>query len=693
MRVAILILLLWSPLSAQHWRPIDLRPGPIAYDPARGRMLVQGGMERTFESDGSHWLLCPLANGPELGMGQLAHDLRRNRTVGIAADGTALEWDGVAWRVNAVMVQPTSVRDAQLAFDAVNGETLLFGDSFDNSTWTWNGARWFRRQPAHSPPPTMMHVLVGDPVRGVVLLFGGYSTAGLSSAAWEWDGTDWRAVAAVGPSARSHAAAAYDARRGRIVVVGGLTAISPSHEVWDWDGVQWAQTTPLPRVLGAASAAYDTARGVLVVIDTGLDDMSGSLLEFDGQQWQAQYLASVNPQQGVIVQDPLLQRPCFLACHFSYSPLPVAWWQWNGRQWQSLPSTGPLPWRESFAAAADRLHNNVVVFGGATAAGVVAETWTGSNAAWQQATPAVAPSPRLLPGMAWDGVRNEVLLFGGAAGYGGTLLGDCWSWDGARWRLLQPANSPPARQEALLAEVPNTGEVLLCGGRDAAGTILPDAWLWDGSNWTQVPWTHGGQVSWPGVQPTMLTGYGDQLILHGFAQGSERTWVAHATQLQHWFPIGGNGPFMVMPAVEDVGSGMLVSIGETFAWSEATVTAYSAGCPGRDLALTVAGISRSLAPLRFEVSRGAPGAFGVLVFDTAPGTVTLPGGCQLAVAQPSALAIWGSGGSGFASLAVTLPTLASGVLGLSIHAQAAALDATAPGGFVLSQGIRLTLGL
>src|SRR5260370_15477329 len=77
--------------------------------------------------------------------------------------------------------------------------------------------------PEASPPPLAAHAMAYDSARGVSVLFGGSSTiGGLSSATWEWDGTNWtqRAIA-TSPPARVWAGVAFDSVRNRIVLVGG----------------------------------------------------------------------------------------------------------------------------------------------------------------------------------------------------------------------------------------------------------------------------------------------------------------------------------------------------------------------------------------------------------------------------------------------------------------------------------------
>src|SRR5262249_40092545 len=73
-------------------------------------------------------------------------------------------------------------------------------------------------------------------------------------------------------------------------------------------------------------------------------------------------------------------------------------------------------------------------------------------------TPAAfAPSNSLPParsgmGMAYDGARNEVVLFGrGVDCCSGNYFSDTWTWDGTSWTQRFPVTSPPARTNINLA--------------------------------------------------------------------------------------------------------------------------------------------------------------------------------------------------------------------------------------------------
>jgi N-acetylneuraminic acid mutarotase len=107
----------------------------------------------------------------------------------------------------------------------------------------------------------------------------------------------------------------------------------------------------------------------------------------------------------------------------------------------------------------------------------VEETWLWESG-WTQPDVPVAPSSR--EGQAVTSLGGEVVLFGGSSpgelGFGS--LNDTWVWDGARWRQVFPATSPPGRSDAVFVTLGTTA--VLFGGQPDFG----DTWTWDGTTWT-----------------------------------------------------------------------------------------------------------------------------------------------------------------------------------------------------------------
>lgn len=138
--------------------------------------------------------------------------------------------------------------------------------------------------------------------------------------------------------------------------------------------------------------------------------------------------------------------------------------------------------------AYDSVRNEIVVFGGATATGESNETWRYQGATctarvWSAAQPTLAPSARSRTRLAFDARRGVAVLFGGSSN--GVELGDTWEWDGTAWIERTPATSPVARIDHAMAFDARRGRVLLFGGTRLQ-TRLSDTWEWDGTVWSRV---------------------------------------------------------------------------------------------------------------------------------------------------------------------------------------------------------------
>jgi hypothetical protein len=94
-----------------------------------------------------------------------------------------------------------------------------------------------------------------------------------------------------------------------------------------------------------------------------------------------------------------------------------------------------------------------------------------------------SPPPRYGMGMAYDGARQEVVMFGGFDQFNDPL-GDTWVWDGS-WSPLDPPNSPGPRYGLKMTYDAARHEIVLFGGTDEDGLDLTDTWTWNGSDWHQ----------------------------------------------------------------------------------------------------------------------------------------------------------------------------------------------------------------
>jgi hypothetical protein len=143
------------------------------------------------------------------------------------------------------------------------------------------------------------------------------------------------------------------------------------------------------------------------------------------------------------------------------------------------------------------------------------DTWEWDGEFWTQVAD-TGPSPRYMHAMAYDGVRQRVLLYGGLLGEvdnHGTLrgTGDTWEWDGSDWTQIEDAG-PGDRQSHALAYDEARQRVVLFGGAGSlfTDTMRRDTWEWDGNSWTHRTDLGPGPLIWHAM------GWGgSRVILYG----------------------------------------------------------------------------------------------------------------------------------------------------------------------------------
>lgn len=148
---------------------------------------------------------------------------------------------------------------------------------------------------------------------------------------------------------------------------------------------------------------------------------------------------------------------------------------------QMAPATSPSA-RQTGIMAYDTVRQRVVLFGG-SGGNPLGDTWEWDGTNWFAILSTNSPPPRMDGAMIYDAARQRVVLFGGR-GTAPQALGDTWEWDGTNWVQRTPATSPPPRQDHGMAYDDARQKVVLFGGNN--GSLLSDTWEWDGTNWVQI---------------------------------------------------------------------------------------------------------------------------------------------------------------------------------------------------------------
>ncbi len=152
--------------------------------------------------------------------------------------------------------------------------------------------------------------------------------------------------------------------------------------------------------------------------------------------------------------------------------------------WETRVVSSPPAARGAHAMAFDEARGQIVMFGGfAGGSQYLNDTWIWDGNTWQQKAPSIAPSARAGHAMAYDAANRLIVLFGGGDVNRRSLNNDTWVWDGSQWTQKFPSTSPPIRGYHTLAYDALRRQVVLFGG--ASSSPLNDTWVWDGNNWEQ----------------------------------------------------------------------------------------------------------------------------------------------------------------------------------------------------------------
>ena len=250
-------------------------------------------------------------------------------------------------------------------------------------------------------------------------------------------------MATGGPGVRYESGVCYDSNRGVTVMFGGSNIDGLLNDTWEWNGSIWTQKATTGTVPGARSMAYfayDSDRKVTLM--------------FGG------YGSGVN------------------------GAMNAETWEYNGTKWTQMNVQGPSG-RQGGGMAYDPLHHEMVLFGGSTArdgTGVVNQTWTWNGSKWSLANSS-GPSPRFNLSMAYDSLRQCVVLFGGSD----TNLnesGDTWEWNGTRWSQVSNEDILPRGEFGIVFDS-GMNRTIMFGGLtgNESGPTIAGMETWDGNEW------------------------------------------------------------------------------------------------------------------------------------------------------------------------------------------------------------------
>jgi hypothetical protein len=312
----------WLDVTPSPVRPPAREQHAMAYDTSLREVLMFGGvapngdiLDDVWSWNGARWqqhapLLMPA--------GRVEHALSSWETGAMLFGGANLAgniqntvhlWNGENWNAVASCppqeplcerVLPEARNGHAMVHDINRGTVTLFGgvlddNSYDGRTWEWRDNRFgWQSLSTSGPTGRQNHAMVFDAARMRTVLFGGSieTSATTFDDLWEWNGTQWSQITALGvrPSGRQRHALAYDSARGRTVLYGGRDASTNAlSDAWEWDGAQWmeiASSLP-PRVRLDHQLTYDPGRRRTVLFGGSESDELTWELEGDPDQRSA----------------------------------------------------------------------------------------------------------------------------------------------------------------------------------------------------------------------------------------------------------------------------------------------------------------------------------------------------------------------------------------------------------------------
>ncbi len=381
---------------------------------------------------------------------------------------------------------------------------------------------------------------------------------------------------------------------------------------------------------------------------------------------------------------------------FTYAGYLADTWVFHEGAWTLLhPTTSPSA-RDHSTLAWDPVDGYLLLVGGSGSGGSYSDTWTFVGGNWSQLPETTHPSARWASAMTWDAADSQMLLFGGCVG--GSAVGDTWSFQNGSWTQLFPVASPSKRENVALQFDPVANETILFGGDNYYAATYGDTWAFSAGNWTQLH-----PLRSPSARTEAGSAWDDALGAVVVFGGS----TASTTTDDTWMFSGGAWTVASLPqaptarefgmmAFDPVDSELVLFSGAGAAMFDDTWIFYQIS-----LSATVTP-PYGVAPLTVNYSAAVSGARGAVQYlwsfgdgnlsvdATAEETIAVPG---LYFASISAEDANGSGATATTMIRVIAPLVAavvaapaSGMIPLTVQCQAIASGGAPPYTFLWSSG-------
>ena len=298
-----------------------------------------------------------------------------------------------AWQAVQAAHVPSARTEAALAYDTKRSVAVLFGGTPHwtlsgvwesiGDTWEWNGQDWAELQPEHSPSPRFGAGMAFDEQRGVTVLFGGmvqvsaYEKNFLGDT-WEWDGQDWQEMfPAASPPGRQDQAMFFDPLRGRVVIYGGYY-VDPDtgsnvflDDAWEWNGETWRQIPfEETRINSGSGIVYDPFRQLPMLMD------GEGLWVWQQSSWtQPNFPATPPARWGTqMVYNSQAEKVILFGGSIDQTIFDDTW-AYDGQTWQPVVTKVRPPRRSGHNLFYDQMRGRVLLFGGLDGGTLYNDMW------------------------------------------------------------------------------------------------------------------------------------------------------------------------------------------------------------------------------------------------------------------------------------------------------------------------------
>jgi hypothetical protein len=170
-------------------------------------------------------------------------------------------------------------------------------------------------------------------------------------------------------------------------------------------------------------------------------------------------------------------------------PVPdSAVWRWSGQKW--------VPWgphfsgrREDALLAFDDRRQMLILYGGRAGDSVYSDTWESNGTSWRRTSSGGAPSPGAVEhaAAAFDQRRGRMVVFGGGSRTGRQPVNHVWEWDGTVWeQRTADGPVPAARIGAAVAYDGIADHIVLFGGAYPNTPPSDETWIFAAGTWRRA---------------------------------------------------------------------------------------------------------------------------------------------------------------------------------------------------------------